>query len=121
MQTTIPAPSSSEQPGLSAPQPTNAIIHSPSTQNYVRRAKNILYNMGIVGLGRDHIEAIAEAALQSQQVFFAVAFFRPTDFDLNHFFDEFVRLCAYPVWLCRHSTTTILRVPPMESRNNINP
>jgi hypothetical protein len=97
MQIASSAVSSPEHTSLSTPQPTNAAIHSASTQSYVRRVRNILSNIGIVVPGRDHLQAITEAALNAQELFFAVALFHPESVDLDHFFDEFTRLCAYSV------------------------
>jgi hypothetical protein len=98
MQITNSTGSSPEQTSLSAPQPTNPVIHhSPSTESYVRRVRNILSNIGVVAPGRDLLQAITDAALKAQQLFFAAALFHPGTIDFDHFFEEFVRLCACPV------------------------
>jgi hypothetical protein len=56
----------------------------------------IFPNMGVTTPGREHFQAITEAALKAQQLFFAVALFDPDTIDLDHFFDQFIRLCARP-------------------------
>jgi hypothetical protein len=96
MQATRPILSSSEHPRLSAPQPTNTVHHSFSTQCYVQRVTNILSNMDMVAPERVHLELIINVAFNAQQMFFAAALFHPDSIDLDHFFDEFVRLCARP-------------------------
>jgi methionine salvage enolase-phosphatase E1 len=81
---------------LSASLPPKLITYSPSTQNYVQRAKDILSDMEVIAPGNLHLQAIAGAALKAQQLFFAVSMFRPDSVDLGNFFDGFVRLCARP-------------------------
>jgi hypothetical protein len=96
MQVTRPISSSSEYPSLSAPQPTNTLYHSFPTQCYVQRVTNILSDMDIVAPERVHLELLIKVAFKAQQMFFAAALFHPDSNDSDHFFDEFVRLCARP-------------------------
>jgi hypothetical protein len=67
-----------------------------SAGEYVQRVTNILSNMDIVAPERVHLELIIKVAFNAQQMFFAAALFHPDSIDLDHFFDEFVRLCARP-------------------------
>jgi hypothetical protein len=96
MQITGSTDSSPEQTCLPTPPPTSDAIPSPSTETYLRRTKNILSNMDVIAPGRDHLQAITDAALRAQQLFFAVSMFYPDSIHLYNFFDQFIRLCACP-------------------------
>jgi hypothetical protein len=97
MQDSRSATSSSELPTLAASQPPNTVSRNRlSTQSYLRRVANILSNMDVVAPQRVHLELITKAAFDAQVVFFTAAMFHPDSADLDHFFDEFVRLCARP-------------------------
>jgi hypothetical protein len=52
--------------------------------------------MDLVAPERVHLDLIIKVAFNAQQMFFAAALFHPDSIDLDHFFDEFVRLCARP-------------------------
>jgi hypothetical protein len=82
MQTTSPTPSSSEHSSSSDPRPTWAVRYSPSMLSYMSRVTNVLSNMDIVVPGRDHLQAMTEAGLKAQQLFFAAAMFHPDSIDL---------------------------------------
>jgi hypothetical protein len=87
---------SSDDQRLSASEPTYSSARSFSAQSYVRRALNVFSNLEIVVPGKDHLELLVRLALDAQQLFFAVALFHPGETQLDHFFDEFIRLCAIP-------------------------
>ena len=97
MNVTSPAVLSSEHQLLSTPVPTYGSSRSFSAQNYVRRALNVFLDNGLVAPEDDHLELIARFALEAQQLFFTAARYHPEEAQLNHFFDEFVLICALPI------------------------
>jgi hypothetical protein len=97
MKVTSPAVLSSEHRLLSTAMPTYSSSHSFSAQNYVRRALNVFLDNGLVAPEDDHLELIARSALEAQHLFFTVARYHPEEAQLNHFFDEFVLICALPM------------------------
>jgi hypothetical protein len=96
MQVTDPEVPSSETQRLSTLATTCSRLRS-SAQSYERRALNVFLDNGLVAPEDDHLELIARFALEAQQLFFTVALYHPDEGQLNHFFTEFVLLCASPL------------------------
>ena len=69
---------------------------SRSTESFICRALNVFIDSGLIAPEEDHLELITRFALKAREFFFASALFLPEQIQLDHFFDEFVRLCAVP-------------------------
>ena len=97
MEVPSPAAQSCEYQLPSTSAPTYGSIRSSSAQNHVQRALNVFLDNELVPPEDDHLELIARFALEAQQRFFTVALYHPDEGQLNHFFTEFVLLCASPI------------------------
>jgi hypothetical protein len=97
MEAPSPVVLSSEHQLLLASAPTYGSSRNLSAQSYVRRVRNVFLDNELVAPGDDHLELIARFALEAQQLFFTAAIYHPEEAQLNHFFDEFVLICALPL------------------------
>jgi hypothetical protein len=70
--------------------------HNCALQSYEHRAMEVLSELEVVVPGKDCVVSLVRLALDAQESFFAAALFHPDEANLDHFFDEFVRLSAVP-------------------------
>jgi hypothetical protein len=111
MQVPSPAVLSSELQLLSTPVPAYGSSRGLSVQSYVRRALNILANSDILAPEKDRLESVVRLALDAQQAYFSAALFHPDERQLDHFFEEFIQLCAIPD--CHDSLSLTPPVSPL--------
>jgi hypothetical protein len=57
---------------------------------------NFFIENELIAPEEEHLELIVRFALRAQEFFLASALFFPDQIQLDHFFDEFVWLCALP-------------------------
>jgi hypothetical protein len=90
---TATVPFSAQEPIATS---TEVYAYGPgrSTESFVARALGFFIDNELIVPEASHLELIVHFALRAQEFFFASALFPPEQTQLDHFFDEFVQLCA---------------------------